>query len=257
VAARSCPDGERGRRLSMDALILAAGHGTRLRPLTERTPKALIPVGRRTMLEHVVERLRAAGVDRLVINTHHLGAEIERFVAEHDGFGLEVAFSRETEAALETGGAIRHAAPLLDTAAPFFVHNVDILTDFPLAEMYAAHAGSDALATVAVMERETSRYLLFDDEGLCGHVDLRWPATTWARQPRGAVRRLAFGGVHVASGALPGLITETGTFPIFPVYLRLAGAGHRIAPFRIDGARWVDIGTPERLEAARRLFGGS
>lgn len=234
----------------MDALILAAGLGTRLRPLTDRIPKALVEVAGVPMLERVARRLIAAGADRLIINTHHFGELIERFVAERDGFGVEVLFSREPDAPLETGGGLLNAASLLRGREPFFVHNADILTDFSLEEMYAAHRESGALATLAVMERQSARALLFDERGLCGRVDEGKGLELWARPAVGEVRRLAFGGVHVISPELPAAITERGAFSILEPYLRLAGEGARILPFRIDGARWFDIGKPEQLERA-------
>lgn len=232
-------------------MILAAGLGTRLRPLTDHTPKALIAVGGVPMLERVARRLIAAGADRLIVNLHHLGEQVERYVEEHDGFGAEVRFSWERERALETGGALVQARDWFRGDEPFFLHNADILSDLPLGAMYRAHTARDALATLAVMERPTSRRLLFDDEGLLGRIDERSDLRVTVRAPAGEVRELAFAGVHVISPALPGLLTETGAFSILDPYLRLAGEGHRIRPFRIDGATWIDIGKPEQLEAAR------
>jgi len=140
----------------MDGFILAAGRGTRLRPLTDRVPKALVEVGGRPLLAHVATRLVAAGVDRLVVNLHHLGEQIEAYLATHE-FGVPVFLSWEGERPLETGGALRHAAGLLRRDAPFLLHNVDVLTDLPLRELWEAQRREDALATVAVMERPTRR----------------------------------------------------------------------------------------------------
>ncbi len=232
-------------------MLLAAGLGTRLRPLTDRIPKALIEVGGVPILEQVALRLIAAGADRLIINTHHLGEQIERFVAEREGWGVEVLFSREEDEPLETGGGLLRAAPLFRRDMPFFLHNADILTELPLRAMYEAHGASGALATVAVMERSTTRFLLFDEEGLCGRTDERHGLEIRARDGQGEVRRLAFAGVHVISPKFFDLITEWGGFSILDPYLRLAGEGYRILPFRVDGVRWIDIGKPEQLEAAR------
>ncbi|CAN5753853.1 nucleotidyltransferase family protein [soil metagenome] len=237
-------------------MLLAAGLGTRLRPLTDRIPKALLEVGGVPMLEQVARRLIAAGADRLIVNTHHLGEQIERFVAEREGFGVEVRISREAKAPLETGGGLLNAAPHFRRDAPFFLHNTDILSDLPLREMYEAHLASGALATVAVMERATLRYLLFDEEGLCGRTDERKGLEIRARPAVGEVRRLAFGGVHVISAEIFELITERGAFSILDPYLRLTGEGHRILPFRVDGYLWQDIGKPEQLDQARQAAGG-
>jgi N-acetyl-alpha-D-muramate 1-phosphate uridylyltransferase len=245
----------RGERLSVDAMLLAAGLGTRLRPLTDHTPKALIEVGGAPILERIALRLVAVGADRLIINLHHLGGQIERYVAERGGWGVEVVFSDETERPLETGGGLLHARHLFRGEAPFFLHNTDILTDFDLRALYEAHrARPDALATLATMERTTTRFLLFDDQGLCGRTDESKGLELWARPAAGEVRRLAFGGVHVVDPRIFELITERGAFSILDPYLRLAGEGHTVLPHRIDGARWLDIGKPEQLERARAEF---
>jgi len=242
----------------VDAVLFAAGLGTRLRPLTDRTPKALVEVGGVPMLERVALRVIAAGADRLVVNVHHHAAQIERYVEERGGWGVEVRISREEAEPLETGGGLLRAAPLLRRDAPFIVHNADIVTDLPLGEMYAAHAESGALATLAVMDRPTSRKLLFDDRGLLGRIDERQGLDLRTRPAEGEVRALAFGGVHVISPRFPDLLAERGVFSILDPYLRLAGEGERILPFRVDGALWMDIGRPEQLEAAnRRLAGGA
>ncbi|HWK88921.1 MAG TPA: nucleotidyltransferase family protein [Longimicrobium sp.] len=235
-------------------MVLAAGLGTRLRPLTDHTPKALIDVGGVPMLERVARRLVEAGADRLIINVHHHADQIEAYVRERGGFGVECVVSREPGRPLETGGALLAAQALFRGDAPFFVHNADIVTEIPLREMYGVHSSSGALATLAVMERSTSRHLLFDDAGLLGRTDEKKAVDLRVRDPIGPVRKLAFGGVHVISPRFPGLLTERGAFSILDPYLRLAAAGERIVPFRVDAYRWVDIGRPEQLEEARRLF---
>jgi NDP-sugar pyrophosphorylase family protein len=239
----------------VDAMILAAGLGTRLRPLTDHTPKALIDVGGVPMIEHVARRLIAAGADRLIVNTAHLGEQIEDYVRSVDGFGVEALFSREDPGPLETGGALLAARALFRGDAPFFLHNADILSDVPLAEMYAAHrAAGDPLATVAVMDRPTTRRLLFDDEGLLGRTDEGKGLDLRVRPAAGEVRAMPFAGIHVVSPRIFGLLTERGAFSILDPYLRLGGAGERILPFRVDGYTWIDIGRPEQLEEARRTF---
>lgn len=242
----------------MEAMILAAGLGTRLRPLTDRLPKALIEVGGIPVLERVARRLIDAGAERLVINVHHLGQQIRAFVAGRRGFGVEVRFSEETGEALETGGGVRRAFEMgaLSAAGAFFLHNSDIVTDIPLEGLYRRHVDSGALATVAVMERKTSRYLLFDEAGLFGRVDEGKGVRIAVREASGAVERLAFGGVHVIDSRFPRLLEERGAFSILDPYLRLAAAGERILPFRVDEYRWIDIGKPQQLEEARRVYGG-
>lgn len=237
-------------------MLLAAGLGSRLRPLTLHTPKALVPVGGVAMLERVARRLIAAGADRLIINTHHLGEQIETYVAERGGWGVEVRFSPEREALLDTGGGLLAAAPLFRGEQPTFLHNADILTDLPLGELYAAHlAAGDPLATLATMQRSSARALLFDDAGLLGRVDRGKGIDLRVRRACGEVRELAFAGVHVISPRLFDRIAERGVFSILDPYLRLAGEGERILPFAVDGAEWLDIGKPEQLERARQRVG--
>lgn len=235
-------------------MLLAAGLGTRLRPLTDRIPKALVPVGGVPILERVARRLIAAGADRLVVNTHYLAEQIEAYVAERRGFGVEAVCSREPgDAPLETGGGLLVAEPLFRKRAPFFLHNADILTDLPLRSMYDAHLADGPLATLAVMERPTSRHLLFDRRGLLGRTDEKKGVDLRVRPAEGPVETLAFAGVHVVSPDVFGRITERGAFSILDPYLRLAAEGETIRPFRVDGCTWLDIGRPEQLEEARRV----
>ena len=239
----------------MDAMILAAGLGTRLRPLTDHTPKALIDVAGVPIIERVARRLIAAGADRLIVNTAHLAQKIEDYVASRDGFGVEYVFSREDPGPLETGGALLAAAEHFRGDAPFFLHNADILSDIPLGEMYAAHRDAgDPLATVAVLDRPTTRKMLFDHAGLLGRTDETKGLDLRVRPPAGEVRAIPFAGIHVLSPRIFGLLTERGAFSILDPYLRLTAAGERILPFRVDGHTWIDIGRPEQLEEARRRF---
>ena len=233
-------------------MILAAGLGTRLRPLTDTIPKPLIPIGGVPLLERVARRLIAAGADRLIINTHPHAEQIQAFVAERDGFGVDVRFSAEPEAPLDTGGGLWHAREHFRGDAPFFVHNGDILTDAPLTEMYEAHAqDSAALATLAVRPPQPERYLIFDEVGLLGFSPRGGGMDRTVRPARGPTEHWDFAGVHVMEPRVFELIEERGIFSIIDTYLRLSRAGERIAAFPFDGI-WIDIGTHERLEEANR-----
>jgi NDP-sugar pyrophosphorylase family protein len=232
-------------------MILAAGLGSRLRPLTDRTPKPLLEVGGVTILERVARRLIAAGADRLIVNASHLAEQVEAFLKAKDGFGAEWHLSLEREPPLETGGAILHARGFFRADAPFFLHNGDILTDLPLGDLYAAQLRDHPLATVAVMRRDTTRTLLFDERGLLGRTDRTRDLDLRVRPAEGEVQELGFAGVHVISPRIFELLTERGAFSILGPYLRLAGEGEVIRPFRVDGCRWTDIGRPEQLRAAR------
>lgn len=239
-------------------MILAAGAGSRLRPLTETTPKALIEVGGVTMLERIARRLIAAGADRLIVNVHHHSGQIARFAARlASSLGIEIAISHEEERPLDTGGALMHAAPLFRRDRQFFLHNVDIITDLDLRALAETHRGTGALATLAVNHRETSRTLLFDERGLYGRTDERKGATETVRHPVGRNERIAFAGVHAVSPGILAAITERGAFSILDAYLRLAAAGHSILPYDVSDASWLEIGTPERLAKARLEIAGS
>lgn len=238
----------------MDAMILAAGVGSRMGAITRDQPKALVAVAGVPVLEHVARRLIGAGADRLIINLHHFAADIIRFVESRHGFGVEVRFSHEAEVPLETGGGLLQATPLFRRDAPFFLHNVDVLTDLDLPRVYARHQESHALATLAVQQRESSRYLVFDDHGLCGRLDRRRVGQAELHASAEDVRPFAFAGIHVISPALLDRITERGRFSIIDVYLRLAGEGAQIAAFDIGRAQWLEIGNPERLAQARAVY---
>jgi NDP-sugar pyrophosphorylase family protein len=237
----------------MDAMILAAGLGTRLRPLTDNTPKALVTVGGTPMLERIARRLIAAGVDRLIVNVHHHADQIRDFVATRDGFGIQVLFSEEPDAPLETGGGLLQARPHFRDA-PFFLHNVDVVTEVDLGAMYRAHHETGALVTLAVSNRPSSRLLEFDDAGLRARVDRQADRVDAARPAQGEPRARAFAGIHVISPAFFDLVEERGAFSIMVPYLRLAGEGQSIHSFEIGAALWLEVGDPERLERARRFL---
>jgi NDP-sugar pyrophosphorylase family protein len=236
----------------MKAMVLAAGVGSRLRPLTDSLPKALLEVGGRTMLEIVVERLKAAGVTEIIVNVHHLPDQIAGFIRARGSFGIRVELSRE-EVLLDTGGGLKKASWFFDDGRPFLVHNVDVLTDLDLGRLLAAHSESGALATLAVRERTSRRQLLFDDQGrLAGRRETGSP-DEWAGPELPSARPLAFDGIHALSPAIFERLSEGGVFPVTRAYLRLAKEGERIQCFRSDASWWADIGDPARLEAARRV----
>lgn len=238
----------------MEAMILAAGRGTRLRPITQRTPKALVEVAGVALLERVARQLVSAGVTRLIVNAHHHADQIIRFVEEKEGFGAEVRVSLERERLLDTGGGLWAAASLFRADAPFFLHNVDVVTELDLSGMYRAHLAGDALATLAVQERHTSRPLLVDEEGVYGLANRKTGWRREARPFRGRTREVGFAGVHVLSPEIFSLLTERGRFPIWDPYFRLVGEGRRIACYDVAGALWLEVGDPTRLARARQIM---
>lgn len=229
-------------------MILAAGLGTRLRPLTYETPKALVQVGGEPVLDRVAERVIAVGADRIVVNVSPHADQIRRHIQEREGWGVEVLVSEEPEGPLETGGGLLAASSLFRRNGPILVHNADILTDLDLEALVRAH-DEDALATLAVRAAESDRYLLFDDDGLTGFA--YGGKERRAREPRGEERRLDFLGVQVVSSRLLDCFEETGKFSIFTPYMRLVRSGERIAAHDVGAVRWTDIGTHEELERAQ------
>lgn len=236
----------------MKALLFAAGVGSRLRPLTDATPKALIAVGGVPLLERALVHLKGAGCGEFVVNAHHHAQQVADFCASLSSrYGVPVRVSREDDLLLETGGGLKKAAPLLSGADPFFIRNADVVTDLDLGAMLAAHRAGSPLATLAVRERESSRAFLFDADGrLVGHADDKKGATRWTRGPVAGARRLSFDGIHVASPLLPGLLTENGVFSLVDCYLRLAAEGADIRAFDASRWSWFDVGAPEKLAAA-------
>lgn len=238
-------------------MIFAAGVGSRLRPYTDTTPKALLPVRLVPLLERALAHLRSAGADEFVVNAHHHADKVAAFCALlAERYGVPVRVSREDELLLETGGGLKKAAPLLAGDEPFFVRNADVLSDLDLSRLWTAHREASPLATLAVRERASSRAFLFDAGGrLCGHVDDK-KGTRWAKGPVRGARRLSFDGIHVCSPALPGLLKEEGVFSITDAYLRLASEGADIRAFDAGRWAWFDVGTPEKLAAAEAWAAG-
>jgi len=235
----------------MKAMILAAGLGTRLRPLTDDRPKALVEVGGRTLLEIALTRLKSFGVSEVVVNAHHFAGMVIAYLKAKEDFGMRIEVSREEEL-LDTGGGLKRAAGFLCDGSdePIVVHNVDVISAIDLRGMAGQHRERGALATLAVQERRTSRYLLFDGEGrLCGRQAGGDGQAEMVRATA-ETERLAFCGIHVISPRLFGKMSEEGAFSIIAAYLRLAAEGEAIVAYRADGAYWRDLGRVESLRQA-------
>jgi mannose-1-phosphate guanylyltransferase len=242
----------------MKAMVLAAGLGTRLRPLTDDRPKALVEVAGRTMLGLTLARLRAVGIRDVIINAHHFASMIVEYLEANDNFGMRIEVSREN-ILLDTGGGLKNAAHFFSPDSsgpdePFLVHNVDVVSTIDLAQMLQFHIENRALATLAVQARESSRYLLFDDQfQLCGRRSGHDGETELVRSAQ-HMQGLAFCGIHVISPRLFAKMTEEGVFSIIDCYLRLAGLGEKIVGFCADQYYWSDLGTPDKvMRAAEEL----
>lgn len=236
----------------MKAMIFAAGLGTRLKPLTDHMPKALVPVAGKPMLEHVISKLKEAGFDEIVINVHHFANQIIDFLKEKDNFGIQIRISDETEELLDTGGGIKKAASFFDE--PFLVHNADILSNVDLKAMYEYHLANGNDATLLVSSRKTVRYLLFNESyRLCGWIN----KDTLQTKPEGFVyqpeiqKEYAFGGIHIISPSLFKYMGDewTGKFSIMDFYLQTCKEAH-LGGYAKEDLKLMDIGKPDTLAKA-------
>lgn len=242
----------------MKAMIFAAGLGTRLKPLTDTMPKALVPVAGKPLLGHVLEKLAGAGYDDITVNVHHFPEQIIKYLADND-FGVHISVSDERDFLRETGGGIKFARPLLECDEPFLVHNVDILSNLDLALFRSQHR-PDALATLLVSERKTQRYLLFDHDGcLAGWTNI---ATGEVRSPRGAIdpsnyKMLAFSGVHYMSQGIFDAFDRLGfgeRFSIMDFYLSACATYPIRAAIPSSGLRLLDVGKLPTLAEAESFL---
>ncbi|MCO6496507.1 MAG: nucleotidyltransferase family protein [Chitinophagaceae bacterium] len=237
----------------MKAMILAAGLGTRLKPFTNKHPKALAEVNGKTLLQRNIEYLLSYGIEEIIVNVHHFAQQIVDFINKNPGFKKIITFSDETDEVLETGGGLMRAEWFLKDSNPFVLMNVDVLTDMNLKEMIESHKQEDCLATLAVMERKTSRYLLFnDDDILCGWTNVK-TGEKIIRREADHYHAKAFSGIHVLSPRIFSLITRTGKFSIVDAYLDLA-QDHLIKGFDHTESRFCDAGKPESILRAEQLF---
>ena len=239
----------------MNAFIFAAGLGTRLKPLTDTMPKALVPVGGKPLLAHVIEKLKAAGCKKIVINIHHFGEMIIDYVKSQNNFGVEILFSDERQMLLETGGAIKHAVNMLGDE-PFLIHNVDILSNVDLKALIEAHNESGSAATLLVSKRNSTRALLFNAEG---------NLTAWTNKTTGEVKspyksvdiatleEFAFSGINIFS---PRLFKYFGAYPekfsIIDFYLNSC-KDEKISAYTQDGLNLLDVGKLDSLERAEEF----
>ena len=238
----------------MKAMIFAAGLGTRLYPLTLNKPKALVEIAGKTLLQLAIEKVGQAGYNELVINIHHFGDQIIDFLKKNNNFGLSITISDERNQLLDTGGGILNAQPLLVGDEPFLVYNVDVLSNIDLQLFRKYHDERGGLATLAVRDRKTSRYLAFDQSmQLCGWKNIKTGDEISTRNIQNC-SLLAFSGIQLIEPSIFKLITETGSFPLIPLYLRLA-KDHRIMGYHDNSFLWMDLGKPDQIiEAAKFIL---
>lgn len=233
----------------MNAMILAAGLGTRLKPFTDSHPKALAPVNGRPVLQRNIEWLQQYGIYDVMVNVHHHASQVTDAIKKNDGWGSRITISDETSEILETGGGIKKASWFLEKQETSLVMNADILTDLPLDEMIAFHHQNKPLATLATTHRETSRYLLFDE-----HQRLQgWKNSKTGELKGREGQERAFSGVQILSRDIFPLIPFNGKFSMIDVYLALC-ENHSILAFDHSKTKLVDIGTMEKLAMAEKMF---
>ncbi|HJY21905.1 MAG TPA: nucleotidyltransferase family protein [Hanamia sp.] len=238
----------------MKAMILAAGLGTRLKPFTNKHPKALITVNSKTILQRNIEYLAGFGIKDVIINVHHFADQILDLIKIKKGFGSKITFSDETNEVLETGGGIKKAGWFFEKEKdPFVVINVDVLTDMNLEEMILQHKKQNPLVTLAVTQRDTSRYFLFDElDHLCGWRNIKTGDQKMSREAE-KITQKAFSGIHVISPKIFTLIKMEGKFSMVDVYLELAKT-QTITAFDHSGSKFIDVGKPESILKAEKLF---
>lgn len=241
----------------MKAMIFAAGRGTRLKPVTDSIPKALVPVSNKPLLEHVIGKLKVAGFDEIIINIHHFGQQIIDFVRSKDFFGIRIEFSDEREKLLDTGGGIKNAAWFFDDGKPFLIHNVDILSNICLNDLYNVHTQNRSAATLVVSERQTSRYLLFDDSRhLRGWIndktqEIKSPLADLAPEK---YHKLAFAGIHVLSpDVFRYMEVFPDTFSIIDFYLSVCGK-EPVSGYIPSSFGLVDVGKSYSLKKAEEFI---
>lgn len=236
------------------AMIFAAGLGTRLRPLTNNKPKALVEIAGKTMLQHTIDKLCAAGIRKIVINIHHFPELMRKAIENLEYPQTTFIISDESAQLLDTGGGLMKAAPyLISGNDPIILHNVDVLSDLDIKTMVNSHTKHNALATLAVSQRKTSRYFLWQDNLLCGWENISTGEKKIVKTSEQPPSQLAFSGIHIVSPEIVDLIDEKGSFSITPIYLKLA-TYNSIMAFEHDPQFWADLGSPEKLANALKMI---
>jgi NDP-sugar pyrophosphorylase family protein len=234
----------------MKAMILAAGLGTRLQPLTQTIPKALVKIGDKTLLEHLILKLIDSGISDIIINVHHFSSQVTTFLQDNRFFGINIRISNESDRLLETGGAIKKASWFFDDGEPFLVHNVDVLTNFDLLQMRTFHVNSGAIATLAVRKRESGRALLLDDAGeLCGWKNNKTGETIIVRKGE-TLHSFAFSGVQIINPSIFSHFPDDEKFSIIKAYLAIT-PNNKVNTFAHDQSIWFDAGDLTNLEKVR------
>ncbi len=235
-------------------MILAAGLGTRLKPVTDTVPKALVNINNYTLLELQIRKLKSAGIHQIIINIHHHAKMIKDYLDKNSNFGCDIELSDESEKLLETGGGLKKAEWYFADSEPFIVHNVDVLTNINIGDMFNFHQNSGALVALAVMERKSSRYFIFDeDDTLVGWKNEKIGETKFVRKPLGRIKLLAFSGVQVIHPKIFEYFPPKDFFSLIDLYLS-AAISEKIIPFEHSEGTFWDLGKMENLLKVEKIF---
>ena len=231
----------------MRAMIFSAGTGTRLYPLTKDTPKALVEIKGKPMLEWQILRLKRFGINNIIINVHHFSDQIIDFVKSHNSFGIDIQFSDETDELLDTGGGLKKASWFFQEKGPQIIQNVDIFTDLDIQEVINYHIKNQSLATLVVKKRKSSRYLLFNRNYILSGWENKKTGEKIITRDEGNLISLAFSGIQIIEYSMLNLIIEKGVFSIIDFYLRLSKQNH-IEGYLDESSNWFDLGKIESIK---------
>lgn len=237
----------------MRAMILCAGLGTRLKPITDTIPKALVKVGNAELLEICIKNLKSQGISEILINVHHFANQIKNFLEENNNYSVNISISDETGKLLDTGGGLKNAAWFFDDGEPFLLHNVDVISSLNLKTLYDFHINSKALATLAVRERESSRYLLFNSENiLCGWKNVRTNEIVSFANIE-SLKEFAFSGIHIIDPKIFSIMPDEDIFSIIDLYLEVMKSNN-IFGYVDANSFWIDAGNPESLRLSEENY---
>jgi NDP-sugar pyrophosphorylase family protein len=238
----------------MKAMILAAGLGTRLKPLTDEIPKALLKVGSQTLLEILIKKLKSQNFDDIIINVHHFAERITSYLKEHESFGASITISDESDKLLDTGGGLKRASGFFNDSEPFLVHNVDVMSDLNLVELKDSHTAADAIATLVVMKRKSNRYFIFENgKNLCGWGNSVTGEEILIKNTKGKLVSLAFSGIQILDPKIFNYFPDENVFSLVDLYLQTA-AEKKISAFIYEQGKWIDVGRPENLKEAVNII---
>lgn len=235
----------------MQAMILAAGLGTRLKPITNDIPKALVEVNGKSLLEIAIRNLIENDFLKIIINVHHFADKIKEFL-NNNKFEADIIISDESDLLLDTGGGIKHAQKYFDDS-PILIHNVDIISNLNLKEFYQYHIANYSIASLAVSSRESNRYLLFNDKNiLCGWQDVKKGEKIISRDEP-ILQELAFNGIHIINPEIVKLFPDESIFSIIKAYLKIA-ENKDIRGYIRNNIKWIDVGKLDSLRKAEELY---